>query len=298
MTAGTERVAGVSAVTPPSSLPGLTDGRNAEPAVGPGNWTPLRDATRAEWTKLRTLSGTFWLLAAVVLATVALGLLASATVSCPAVGCKADPARVSLTGVEFGQAPVAVLAVLAVGGEYATGMVRVTFAAMPRRLTVLAAKTIVVATSVLAAGTVAVGGSLVAGLLMLPGRGFTAAHGFTAFSLAHGGLIRAAVGSVLYLVLIAVLAVGITAVVRDSAVAVGTVLGLLYLFPIVIAVVGDEKWHRRLQQVGPMNAGLSIQNTVGLAGQPLSPWAGFGVLACWAAGALLLGGVALRTRDA
>lgn len=261
-------------------------------------WTPLLDAVHAEWTKLRTLPGTSYLLAGVLLATVALSLLASATVTCPAAGCHADPARVSLTGVELGQAAVVVLATSAMGGEYATGMIRVTFAAMPGRLTVLAAKAAVLSVLVLVVGVLAVAGSLTAGLLLLPSHGFTSAHGFAAFSATDSGLFRAAAGSVLYLVLIGLLSGGVAAVVRDSAVAVGTVLGLLYLFPIVIAVVGDEKWHRRLEQIAPMNAGLAVQNTVGLAAQPLSPWAGLGVLFCWAAGALALGGTLMRTRDA
>jgi ABC-2 type transport system permease protein len=274
------------------------DGDRPSASTAERRWEPLRDAVHAEWTKLRTLPGTYYLLAALLLATTALSVLVSAAVTCPAPGCHADPARVSLTGVELGQAAVVVLATSAVGGEYATGMVRVTFAAMPGRLTVLAAKAAVLGALVLAVGVLAVAGSLAAGLLLLPGHGFTAAHGFAAFSATDAGLLRAAAGSALYLVLIALLSIGVTTIVRDSAVAVGTVLGLLYLFPIVISVVGDEKWHRRLEQIAPMNAGLAIQDTVGVATQPLSPWAGLGVLVCWAAGALALGGTLVRARDA
>jgi ABC-2 type transport system permease protein len=47
-----------------------------------------------------------------------------------------------------------------------------------------------------------------------------------------------------------------------------------------------------------MSAGLSIQATTGLRGMPTSPWAGLGVLAAWAAGAMLAGGLLLRLRDA
>jgi ABC-2 type transport system permease protein len=81
-------------------------------------------------------------------------------------------------------------------------------------------------------------------------------------------------------------------------VAIGLVLGLLYLFPIVAGVVSDPYVRRHLQQIGPMTAGLEIQATTGLRSLPLSPWAGLGVLAAWAAGALLAGGLLLRLRDA
>ena len=85
---------------------------------------------------------------------------------------------------------------------------------------------------------------------------------------------------------------------RDSAAAVGAALGLLYLFPIIAAVVTDPHWQRHLQQIGPMSAGLEIQATTGLRSLPIGPWAGLGVLAAWAAAALLAGGLLLRLRDA
>ena len=258
----------------------------------------LRDALHAEWTKLRTAPGTFGLLVAAAALTVAVSAAAAAATRCPAAGCGQDPAKVSLTGVYLGQAVVAVVAVLAISGEYSSGMIRTTLAAMPRRTTVLAAKAALVTGLTLAAGTFAVLGSLLAGRLILPGHGFTAAHGFAPLSLADGPVLRAAAGSVLYLALIALLSLGTATAVREPAAAIGIVLGLLYLFPIVAAVVSDPYVQRHLQQIAPMTAGLEIQATTGLRGLPIGPWAGLGVLAAWAAAALLAGGLVLRLRDA
>ena len=168
----------------------------------------------------------------------------------------ADPAKISLTGVYLGQVIVALLAVLAVGGEYGTGMIRVTLAATPRRLTVLAAKTVVVTGWALAAGLASVAGSLLAGRLILPGHGLSAANGYVVPSLANGTDLRAFGGSVLYLVLIAVLALGVTTAVRDSAVAIGLVLGLLYLFTIVASVIPNRDLSRHLEQIAPMTTGM------------------------------------------
>jgi len=257
-------------------------------------------ALNAEWTKIRTAPGTIWLLAATMVLTVAVSTAATAATRCPAgAACPVDPAKLSLTGVEFGQAVVAVLAVLAISTEYSTGMIRATLTAMPRRAVVLAAKAAVTTGPVLAAAAVAVAGSLLAGRLILPGHGFTAARGFPLLSLADGPVLRAAAGSVLYLALIALLSLGVATAVRDPAAAIGIVLGLLYLFPIVAAVAAaDPNWQRRLEQIGPMTAGLDIEATTGLRSLPLSPWAGLGVLAAWAAAALLAGGLLLRLRDA
>jgi ABC-2 type transport system permease protein len=176
-------------------------------------------------------------------------------------------------------------------------MIRVTLTAMPRRATVLAAKAGAIASLVLAAGTIAVLGAVLAGRLILPGRGFTAAHGYPALSLADGPVLRAAAGSVLYLALIALLSLGVAAAVREAAMAIGIVLGLLFVFPIATVVLGSSHLARHLQQIAPMTAGLAIQATTGLRSLPISPWAGLGVLAAWAAAAMLAGSLLLHFRD-
>jgi len=253
------------------------------------------ETIHAEWTKLRTLASTGWLLAGVVALTMA---VSAAAVAAAAGAPGLDLAKLSLTGIQAGQAVVVILAVQAISNEYSTGMIRVTLTAMPRRLSVLAAKAALVGGLVLAAGAVAALASVLAGRLILPGHGFTPANGYQLLSLGDGPVLRAACGSVLYLTLIALLSLGIATAVRDSAVAIGGVLALLYLFPLVSAVVTNQHWQRHLEQIGPMTAGLYIQATVGVHTLPLTPWQGLGVLALWAAGALILGALLLRFRDA
>jgi ABC-2 type transport system permease protein len=259
----------------------------------------VRRELHAEWTKLRTTRGTGGLLLGIIALTFAVSAAAVASVSCPEAGCAYDTTRISLFGVQVGQAIVAVLAVLAITGEYGTGMIRTTLTAMPRRVAVLAAKAAVLTGLTLAAGTLAVLASVLAGRLILPGNGFTAAHGHPLMSLADGPTLRAAAGSVLYLALIGLLSLGVATAVRESAAAIAVVLGLLYLFPIIITlVVSDQDWQRLLWRISPTNAGLTIQATTRLSSLPLSPWAGLGVLAGWAAAALLGGGLLLSRRDA
>ena len=258
----------------------------------------MRKALHAEWTKQRTVAGPAWLLLGAAALTAGLSTLAVTAISCPVAGCTVDATKLSLTGVQLGQAVVAVLAVLAVSGEYSTGLIRTTLTAMPHRITVLAAKCIVVTGGVLVTGTVSVLGSVLAGRLILPRHGFTTAHGYPPLSLTDGPTLRAAAGSVLYLALIALLSLGIAALVRVSAAAIGTILGLLYLVPILLGVITDPNWRQHIQQIAPSNAGLAIQNTIGLHNLPISPWAGLAVLAGWAAAALIAGGGLLVLRDA
>ena len=258
----------------------------------------MRRTLHAEWTKLRTSAGTFWLLAAAIGLTVGLSAIADATASCGSAACNQDPAKISLTGVYLGQILVAISAVTIISAEYGTGMIRTTLTAMPRRVEVLAAKAVVASCCAVMVGVVGVIGATVLGQLMLPAKGFTPTHGYLSLALSNAGTLRAAFGSVLYLVLIALLSLGISTTVRDSAAGIGVVLGLLFLFPIALVMVSNPHWHRHLEQMSPMNAGLGIQTTLNLHSLPLNPWAGLGVLGLWATGALILGALVLHLRDA
>ncbi len=221
-------------------------------------------ALHAEWTKQRTVSGTGWLLLGTVTLTVALSGVVTGASTYASAGAAQDVTRLSLSGVYLGQAIVAILAVLTITGEYGTGMIHATLTAMPRRTAMLAAKAGVLSALALAAGAVAVLGCVLAGRLILPAGGFTAAHGYPLVSLGHGATLRAAAGSVLYLTLIALLSLGIATAVRDPTIAVGIVLGLLYLFPIFAHLVTSPHLERHLEQIGPMSAGLAIQATTNL----------------------------------
>jgi ABC-2 type transport system permease protein len=260
----------------------------------------VTDALRAEWTKLRTVTGTWWLMAGILALTVAAGAgIAASTHLSPGGPASAsqDPTKLSLIGVDLGQAIVAILAILAVTEEYGTGMIRATIAATPRRGVMLGAKAVNVVGLALLTSIPAVACSLIAGRLLLPDAGLSPAHGYALISIAYGPTLRAAFGSVLYLGLIALLSLGIGTVLRDTAVSTGTVLALLYLPPLLAQLVSGP-WRRHIEQIAPMTAGLAIQATQNIRSLPISPWTGLGVLAAWAAGTLLVGLAVLKARDA
>jgi ABC-2 type transport system permease protein len=256
----------------------------------------VASALHAEWSKFRTVAGPASLLAGVVALTVAVGAAAASVTRCQSARCGLDPAMVSFTGIYPAQAVAAIAGVLAVGNEYSTGLVRLSLTAMPRRLIWLFTKAAVLTAPALTAAALAVAGAALAGRLILPGHGFTPAHGYATLTSATDA--RAAVCAALYLTLIALLSLGVAAAVRDSAAAIGLVLGVLYLFPLAAALVANPPLTRHLQQIGPLTAGLDAQATIGLGNLPLTPWQGLGVVALWTAGALLLGALVLKFRDA
>jgi ABC-2 type transport system permease protein len=262
----------------------------------------VRLAIRAEWTKLRTVRSTGWLVLALVGGTVATGALATYSVDtslcATARSCDEDTVRLSLLGTYLGQVAVVVLAALTVTTEYETRLIRLTLTADPRRMRVLAAKAAVVTAIVLAAAAVSVLGSLAAARGILPGNGFTAANGYPPLSLADGPTARAYGGTVLYFGLIGLLSLGVGVAVRHTAAALSIVLSVLFVAPIAAVFLADSRARDLVLTYSPMTAGLAIQATRRLGELPIGPWSGLGVLAGYAAGAMLLGAVVFAVRDA
>lgn len=259
----------------------------------------------SEWIKLRTLRSTVWTLVTTLLLTLAVVLVFCwFIVSSVPAGTSGNVDGVGSGTFIFGiaaslaQLPVVILGVLIISGEYSTGMIRSTFAAVPRRLPALWAKAVVLAASVFAVSTVATGLSLGIMALLLGPSGL-------APKLGDEGTVRVLAGLPLYLTAIALFAFAVGALLRHSAGALATVLGLL----VIITNIFLFPW-KPMAMVGPFlpsNAGTRImmtqeqldtisQNSVGVA--PLEPWQGYGVLLAWVAILLTAAAVLVRHRDA
>ncbi len=246
---------------------------------------------RSEWIKLRTVRSSWFVLAATVLGIAVIGLLVSyvsnAHWSSMNASDRADfnPVNQDLIGVNLAELTVGVLGVLAVTGEYATGMIRATFAAVPGRFPVLVAKA-----GVLAAVTFAV--SLVTVLITFAGgQALLGSHGI---SLAHPEAVRAVFGATLYLTVVAVLGVGLGFLIRSTAGGVATLIGVLLVLPILAsALPGSSGFERYL----PSMAGRALFIMNGGDGM-LSPWLGFGVFLLYAVIVLAAAALVLRRRDA
>jgi ABC-2 type transport system permease protein len=260
-------------------------------------------ALHAEWTKARTVRSSGWLLAAITTLTCGLGALVVAPVrvagcAVRGAGCDVDATRIALSGVYAGQVACVLFGVLVVSSEYATDTIRTTLTAVPRRWVTLVAKTVVVAVPVLVMAALAVAGSLLVARTVLTANGFTPARGYPALSLRDSATLRASVGTVLYLCLIALLSLGVATVVRNTGAAIATALSLLFAFPVLGSLVTDPRWREWLTEWAPMSAGLAVQATRGLEAMPVAPWHGLGVLAAYAGTALAAGVLLLERRDA
>jgi ABC-type transport system involved in multi-copper enzyme maturation permease subunit len=174
-----------------------------------------------------------------------------------------DIARMSLSGVFAGLMALVALGVLSITSEYKRGMIRSTFTAGPRRGRVLAAKAVVLGASTFVAGLVASFGAF---LLANP---ILDSHGFTAPSLSDGPVLRALVGTAALMAVVAVLALGVGAILRHSAGAI-TVVVLLLFIPQILASGLPLSAALCLGRITPA-AGFAIQQTVERYDSAISP---------------------------
>ncbi|MEY9871683.1 ABC-2 type transport system permease protein [Streptacidiphilus sp. MAP12-33] len=250
-------------------------------------------ALRAEWAKMWSLRST-WITLGVALGLLLLaGVLAAsnyspsgAAVRGPGAGAK-DAVGLALSGIDFAQLAIGVLGVLIAAGEYSTGMIRSTLAAVPSRLPVLWSK---VAAFGLVATAVATVGAFAA---FLGGAHFLSGDAIS-LSLSSGGVLRSLLGAGLYLGLVGVFAVALGTLVRSIAGGIGLLVATLMLLPVLTGLLPSGLGND-ISPYLPGNAGGSIF-ALHQASNTLSPGAGLAVFAGWVA--LALAGAAWRLKRA
>jgi len=243
-------------------------------------------AVRMEWIKLRSLRSTWWVLALTVAGAAGIAVAVGVNTKDAA----ADLTNNALAGIALGLLLVGVLGVLAMTGEYSSGMIRATLAAVPNRPLALAAKAAVFGALALAAGEAAAFIAFFAGGAALP-------EAIPAPTLGQPGVLRAVVLGGAGYCLIGLLGVGFGAVVRHTPAAIAMLVGGVYVLAQLVA--GLATWMMAWLPIAIVANSLSVTRPVG-DGQLrfLSPWAGLGVLGLYAAVSLAAGAFLLARRDA
>jgi ABC-type transport system involved in multi-copper enzyme maturation permease subunit len=202
-----------------------------------------------------------------------------------------DVVQLALAGLHLSQVAFGVLGALVITGEYGTGMIRTTFAAVPRRRAVLAAKALVFAGAALVTATVSTVAAYLTFLAALP------ADTLTGTAWTAPGVTRAVLGGGLYLTAYGLLGVGLGAVLRSSAGAIATLLGVLFVPPLLLDILPGS-WKTTVGPYIPMQSGSQIFVAARREVVSLGPWTGFGVFCLYAAVALLAGFIVIKRRDA
>jgi hypothetical protein len=249
----------------------------------------------SEWTKLRSVRSTKWSLAVGFLLTIAFPIIfAFATTShwgtmSPQDRAGRHPLEIALAGVNIAQLAIAVLGVLLISAEYSTGSIRSTFTAVPTRLPVLWAKLIDYA--------------IVSFLLVLPAvlisffatQAILDRHHILQTSFTAPGVTRSVIGGALYVMLVGIFALGLGAIVRNTAGGIATFAGIFFVLPPLMNVL-PLSWNHAISQYLPLEAGSQLF-TLHHGAHTLRPLTGGLVLAAYCAAAIVIAAVLLVRRD-
>lgn len=254
---------------------------------------------RSEWIKLRSLRSTVVTLAAAGLVVVGLAVLFAAFHSGQITGpgggrggppTATDPTGISLSGITLAQLIVGSLGVLITAGEYSTGMIRSSLAAVPRRLPVLWAKAAVFAGVTLVSMTVATM------LAFLGGQAVLAAGGSATAALGDPGVLRAVLGAAVQLTGVGVLGLALGVLYRAIAGPIATLFAVMLLLPALVGLLPDSVG-TDVSPYLPSNAIGSFVSVTTATGA-LSPWTGLAVFIGYVLALLAAAAVLFAKRDA
>jgi ABC-2 type transport system permease protein len=272
-----------------SALGGLTPLPAASGRAGfPG-------ALRSEWTKIRSVRSTMWTLGSAILVTVGISVLgnwgqANHTDLTAAELAQRDLTQRSLFGIILGQLIMVVFGAMAITSEYSTGMVRTSLTAQPRRGPVFWSKLLVVSAVAFVVGEIISFAAFLIDSSFWRGKGVS-------LDLSSPHAMQAVVGGGLYLAGSAILAFGLGAILRHTAGAITSGVGLLFVVTILTSFL-PQNWQDHLDKWLPFNSGGQVWATQHVPGTDLGAWTGFGVFMIYGVVAVLIGMYVFRKRDA
>jgi len=241
-----------------------------------------------EWTKFRSVRSTYWTLLVAVLTPIAFSILvAYSLANSPSPSAPVDQMLPGLLSLEYAIIAVSVLGVLAFSSEYSTGLIRGTFAAVPRRRAVLAAKAAVVGLVTLAAG------EMVAFISFLAVQAVLSGH-HLGVSLSRPGVPGAVLAGGILLCVCALLGVALGAIVRHTAGGIAAAIGIIVV-PSLLAVL-PPPWSNRLGRFTLAEAARQV-TALHPASTLFAPALSIVVLLAWPAVALLAAALLLTRRD-
>jgi ABC-type transport system involved in multi-copper enzyme maturation permease subunit len=291
----------------------------------------LRGVIASEFTKLRSVRSTYWTIAALIIFSVGLAAVLGAAQASnihnnPGNKAGFDATQLSVgVFVQFGQLVIAVLGAMVITSEYSNGMIRTSLTAMPRRGTVYLSKLLVFTGAALVISLVTSFVSFFVGQATMSGTGVSASlfHSVTipananmsppaggpgsgppivTFSgidvISPGTVLVAIIGSALFVTLAAMIAYGLGAIIRHTAGAITSAIGLLFVLSIIIQLLPDH-WRWDIMRFFPDAAGRVVWVTVGPDNPHMwSAWPQLGVTAIWAVALVGFGAYLFRKRDA
>jgi hypothetical protein len=251
-----------------------------------------RDVVGSEWIKFRSVRSTYWTLLVALVTPIAISaVVAVAFTAQPPPGHPGrlpdDPLLPGLISLEYAVLAIGVLGILAFTAEQASGLISTTYAAVPRRRAVLAAKAAVIAAVTLPAG------ELVSFISFFEVQAILARH--HGLSLADRGAAGAVLAEGMLLAVCALLGLGIGTLIRHTAGAIAAFVGVL----VVPAALGllPAPWNDRIGRFSLIDAAQQVAASHPRTGLFSPAWS-VAVLLAWPALALLAAAIQVTRRDA
>lgn len=273
------------------------------------------DVVRSEWTKFRSVRSTYWTYFIALVIGVGLGALVCAVsadhfFTDPTLFTRWEPATRSLASLQLAQLAFAVLGVLTVTSEYATGMIRTSLTAVPRRVRMMSAKLVVYAVVSLVVGEAISFAAFFIGQALFHAQTGIMQVGPIVKLLVPSGIIhvpsatldqndvlRVVLGAGLYLTVIGLLGAGLGLIFRHAAAGISVIVALLFIIPGLAEAALPTSWWQPLDKYWPTNAGQRVIYLHAF-GDNMSAWWGFGDFALFTAIVIALSFVVLERRDA
>lgn len=248
---------------------------------------------QSEWTKVKSVRSTVWTLASALLVTIVISGLLCLLINSQWENTADeelrgfDPTSASFSGLILGQLALIVFGVLVVTGEYSTGMIRTSLAAVPQRAAFYTSKVAVTGTLALIVGMAT------SFLTFFIGQALLGSH---SASISDKGVLRAVVGGGLYMTLMVLFSVGVAMMLRSPMLSLGILMPFFFLVSNILANVPKAK---TVAQYFPDQAGSKVLQVVSVTDErPYGPWGGIGIMALWVLASLIGGYLVLKKRDA
>jgi ABC-2 type transport system permease protein len=263
--------------------------------------TSFFDTLASEWIKLRSMRATTVTCGLTILLAIGIGLLVSFFAKPTFYG---DATSESMGGLGLGQLVVAILGVMAVTSEYASGTIRPSLMAVPSRTRLYVAKILMVGLVCLVVGEITAFGSFGIGQAILHSRVHDHANGGPPFhvvsaSLGQAHVFRAVFGAGLYLTALGLIGAAFGFIFRSTPVGIVLVVAMVFVIPIILAVI-DNAANTHIEEYWPTEAGGQIfQINLGPQSPPvMAPWTGFFDMIGFTVFIVVIGWFVLRNRDA
>lgn len=251
----------------------------------------LLTSVKSEWIKFKSLRSNWVTLILTMLVIIGFSVLSAVlSHSRHGHGDRSTFDRV-LTGANFAVLIIMVFGTATGAREFSSGLIRVTFSAIPKRWPVLFGKIVVFTSITLPLILISVVSAFFLGMSLFKH------YGLSTVKWSDPNIPRAVIGFAFYIIGLGVIGLAVGALVRHTAAAIGIVIGGILFLPALLGALLPSSWQKILEYL-PSNAGGAFTTPHSATLNLLSPGSGALVFGGWIIIAIVGAFFSIVKRDA